>query len=87
MRKNTSNSISSNVTTYIESERLLKGGVMQAEVAIDEKTGETCMKGFDSKNKMKVTLLFKSDSVSDTETVVTEALKRSFMERIKKEIV
>ena len=31
--------------------------------------------------------LFKSDSVSDTETVVTEALKRSFMERIKKEIV
>ena len=56
----------------------------QFEVKIDEKTGETCLTGYDSKNKMQVTFLFQSDMIADTEKVVTDTLKNSFIERIKK---
>lgn len=72
-----------NSIAYIESEKLSKGRTMQAEIAVDKKTGEPCVTGYDGRNKMRVTLLFQSDAVVDTEKVITEALKRNFMERIK----
>ena len=72
-------------TAYTENKKLSKGSDMQAMIVVDEKTGEACVKGYDSRNKMKVTLLFQSEAVFDTEAVITEALKRSFLERIKKE--
>ena len=56
----------------------------QFEVKVDERTGETCLTGYDSKNKMRITFLFQSDMVIDTEKVITDALKTCFMERIKK---
>lgn len=85
MEKSKNCSISSNATAYIESEQLLTSKSMQTVIVVDEKTGETCVQGYDSENKMKVTLLFQTETAIDTEAVVIETLKRSFLERIKKE--
>lgn len=70
---------------YIESEQLSKSRSMQTMIVVDEKTGEACVQGYDSGSKMKVTLLFQKETAIDTEAVVIETLKRSFLERIKKE--
>ena len=70
---------------YIENEKLSMSGSMQPVIAVDEKTGEACVTGYDSRNKMRVTLLFHEDAVNDTEKVITEALKRNFVGRLKKE--
>lgn len=70
---------------YIESEKKSMSRSMQTVIAVDEKTGEACVQGYDSESKMKVTLLFQWESVIDTEAVIIEKLKRSFLERIKKE--
>lgn len=72
-------------TAYIESEKRLVGRTMQVQAAVDEKTGEQCVTGYDAKGKMKVTLLFQSEVSVDAEKLITETLKRSFLERIKKE--
>jgi len=73
---------------YIERGKFSKGKVLQDElsVTVDEKTGERCLVGYDKKSKMKITLLFKSEEM-DAERIVTETLRRNFLERIKKEYV
>ena len=70
---------------YIENEKLSMSGSMQTVIAVDEKTGEACVTGYDSRNKMRVTLLFHEDAMNDTEKVITETLKRNFVGRLKKE--
>ncbi len=85
MRENKTSSIFETGTAYIEKEKLSESRSMQTKVVVDEKTGEACVTGYDNKSKMKVTLLFQSETVIDTEAVIIETLKRGFLERRKKE--
>lgn len=57
------------------------------EVKVDERTGERCLKGYDEKNKMKVTLLFDSVQEVDEEKVIIEPLLHNFLERARKQAI
>ena len=79
--------ITASIPAYISKENSLQEENMQEQfkVGTDEKTGEACFLGHDSKSKMQVTFLFQSSTIIDTEKVITDTLKTSFIERIKKE--
>lgn len=79
--------ITASIPAYISKENSLQEENMQEQfkVGTDEKTGEACLLGYDSKNKMKITLLFQNDAVINTEKVIIEKLQQNFIKRVKKE--
>ena len=79
--------ITTSIPAYNAKENISSESKMQERfnVGLDEKTGESCYVGYDSKNQMKVTFLFQTASTIDTEKVIIDTLKNSFIERIKKE--
>ena len=76
-----------NSAAYIESEKASKAETMQGkfEVMIDEQTKEKCLTGYDSKNKMKITLLFNAEATEETETMIITTLTQNFLKRVHKE--